>query len=88
MKRVSARVVPGWVISWEAWFGGAKNGQYCVIGGGSLQRQRERERERCRLKSCGKKACHLRLLLLNYFQKSRKNKLVSSSTSNKFRHSI
>jgi hypothetical protein len=24
------------VTSWEVWFGGAKIGQYCVIGGGSL----------------------------------------------------
>jgi len=36
-KRASMRVVPGWVTSWEVWFGGAKSRQYCVIGGGSLQ---------------------------------------------------
>jgi hypothetical protein len=38
VKRASARVIPGWVTSWEAWFGGAKSGQYCVIEGGSLHR--------------------------------------------------
>jgi len=37
VKRVSARVVPRWVTSWEVWFKGAKSGQYCVIGDGSLQ---------------------------------------------------
>jgi hypothetical protein len=26
-----------WVTSWEVWFGGAKNGQYCIIGGKLLQ---------------------------------------------------
>jgi len=36
VKHASARVVPGWVTSWKTWFGGAKSGQYCVIGGGSL----------------------------------------------------
>jgi len=37
IKRDFARAVPGWVTSWEVWFGGAKSEQYCVIGGGSLQ---------------------------------------------------
>jgi len=37
VKRASARVIPGWVTAWDVWFGGAKSGQYCVIGGGSLQ---------------------------------------------------
>jgi hypothetical protein len=36
IKRAFARVVLGWVTSWEVWFGGAKSGQYCVIGGESL----------------------------------------------------
>jgi hypothetical protein len=36
VKRASMKVVPGWVIFCEVWFGGAKSGQYCVIGGGSL----------------------------------------------------
>jgi hypothetical protein len=38
VKRASARVIPGWVTSWETWFGGAKSGQYCVIEGRSLHR--------------------------------------------------
>jgi len=33
IKRVFMRVVPRWVTSWEAWFGEAKSGQYCVIRG-------------------------------------------------------
>jgi hypothetical protein len=37
VKHASARVVPRWVTSWEVWFGGAKSGQYYIIGGGSLQ---------------------------------------------------
>jgi hypothetical protein len=37
VKHASAWAIPGWVTSWEVWFGGAKSGQYCVIGGGSLQ---------------------------------------------------
>jgi len=37
VKRTFARVIPGWVTSWEVWFGGAKSGQYCVVWGGSLQ---------------------------------------------------
>jgi hypothetical protein len=39
VKRATARAIPGWVTSWEVrsliW--GAKSGQYCVNGGGSLQ---------------------------------------------------
>jgi hypothetical protein len=34
VKRASARVVPGWVTSWEVCFEGAKSGQYCVVGVG------------------------------------------------------
>jgi len=34
VKRASARVVLGWVTSWEVWFGGAKSEQYCVVGVG------------------------------------------------------
>jgi hypothetical protein len=37
VKCASAGVVPGCVTSWEVWFGGAKSGQYCVIGSESLQ---------------------------------------------------
>jgi hypothetical protein len=37
VKSASTRVIPGWVTSWEVWFGRAKSGQYCIIGGGSLQ---------------------------------------------------
>jgi len=36
VKRAFARAIPRWVTFWEVWFGGAKSGQYCVIGGGSL----------------------------------------------------
>jgi hypothetical protein len=38
VKRASARVVLGWVTSWEVWFEGSKCGQYCVIVGESLQK--------------------------------------------------
>jgi len=31
VKRTSEKVVPGWVTSWEVWFGWAKSGQYCFI---------------------------------------------------------
>jgi len=34
IKLASTIVVPGWVTSWEVWFGGAKSGQYCVVGVG------------------------------------------------------
>jgi hypothetical protein len=37
VKRAFVRVVPGWLTTWEVWFGGAKSGQYCVVRGGSLQ---------------------------------------------------
>jgi hypothetical protein len=37
VKHASGRVVLGWVISWEVWFGGVKSGQYCIVGSGSLQ---------------------------------------------------
>jgi hypothetical protein len=37
VKRASAWAIPGWVTSWEVRFKWAKSGQYCVIGGGSLQ---------------------------------------------------
>jgi len=37
VKRAFARAIPRLVISWEVWFGEPKRGQYCVIGGRSLQ---------------------------------------------------
>jgi len=36
VKRAAARAIPGWVTSWEVWYGEPKSGQYCVIEGGSL----------------------------------------------------
>jgi len=37
VKRASTRAILGWVTSWEVWFEGAKNEQYCIVWGGSLQ---------------------------------------------------
>jgi len=34
VKYASTGVVPGWVTSWEVWFGGAKSEQDCVVGVG------------------------------------------------------
>jgi hypothetical protein len=41
VKRASARVIPGWVTSWEVWFGELKANNIVLLGVGRYTRSRK-----------------------------------------------